>query len=85
VGPAPAIVWHRATRRYGRFAGRDLSDIRKRMRESQRTMRRIERQLRRAGAYTKEARLIARGQVYLEIDPKRSRRTGKFEVAPWSP
>lgn len=81
----PEIVWHRSTRRYARLAGRELSEIRKRRSESERTIQRIERRLRRSGAYAREARLIARGQVYLELDLEGSRRTGQLEVAPWSP
>ena len=84
-GPVPEIEWHPSTRRYARLAGRELIEIRRRMRESERTALRIERGLRRAGAYAREARLIARGQVHIAIDLERSRRTGRFEVAPWSP
>ena len=83
-GP-PELRWHRSTRRYARFAGRELSEIRRRMGESERTVRTIERKLRRAGAYAREARLIARGQVYFELDLEQFRRTGHFEVAPWNP
>lgn len=81
----PKIQWHQSTRRYARLAGRELTEVRRRIRESRRTVLRIERGLRRAGAYAGEARYIARGQVYIEIDLKKSRRTGRFEVAPWSP
>lgn len=81
----PEILWHRSTRRYARLAGRDVTEIRRRWRESERKIHRIERRLRHAGAYAREARLIAQGQVYFEVDLKRSRRTGRFEVAPWSP
>jgi hypothetical protein len=62
-----------------------MAEIRRRRRESERTARRLERGLCRAGAYTREARFIARGQVYIELDFERSRRTGRLEVAPWSP
>jgi hypothetical protein len=62
-----------------------LFEVRRRWRESERKVRRIERKLRRAGAYAREARLIAQGQVYIEVDPEKSRRTGRLEVAPWSP
>lgn len=81
----PEILWHRSTRRYARLAGRDLSEIRRRWRESERKIRMIERRLRRAGAYAREARLIAQGQVYFEVDRERFKRTGRLEVAPWSP
>lgn len=81
----PEIRWHQSTRRYARLAGRTMTELRRRMRESTRTVRRIERGLRRAGAYAGEARYIAHGQVYIETDLKKSRRTGRFEVAPWSP
>jgi len=67
------------------LAGREVAEIRTRWRESERTVRRLERGLRRAGAYAREARFIARGQVYLALDLKRFRRTGRIEVAPWSP
>ena len=83
-GP-PEIRWHRSTHRYAQLAGRELSEIRRRIRESNRTIRTIERSLRRAGAYAREARLIAQGQVYFELDLERSGRTGDFEVAPWNP
>lgn len=85
AAPIPEIQWHKSTRRYARLAGPELTELRRRMRESTRTARRIERGLRRAGAYAREARYIARGQVYVEIDLKRLRRTGRFEVPPWSP
>jgi hypothetical protein len=84
-GRPPEIVWHRSTRRYARLAGRDVAEIRRRLRASDRTARRLEWELRRAGAYAREARYIARGQLYVELDLKRSRRTGRFEVAPWNP
>jgi hypothetical protein len=77
----PEILWHSSTRRYARTAAMDLFEVRRRWRESERKVRRIERKLRRAGAYAREARLIAQGQV----DPEKSRRTGRLEVAPWSP
>lgn len=85
ASPAPEMLWHRTSRRYARLAGRELAEIRRRWRESERTARRIERGLRRAGAYAREARFIARGQVYVELDLERSRRTGRLEVARWSP
>lgn len=85
AGVPPEIVWHRSTRRYARLAGRDLTEIRRRWRESERRIRRIERRLLRSGAYVREARIIARGQIYLEVDLERSRRTGRLEVARWSP
>lgn len=81
----PEILWHRSTRRYARRAGRELAEVRRRMRAAERAARRIERGLRRAGAFAREARFIAQGQVYLEIDLERSRRTGRLEVAPWNP
>lgn len=81
----PEIRWHRSSRRYARMAGREVVEIRRRMRESEQTARRIERTLRRAGAYSREARFIAFGQVYLEVDVERSKRTGRLEVAPWNP
>ena len=81
----PGILWHRSTRQYARLAGRDLSEVRRQRRESERRIRRIEWRLRRAGAYAREARLIARGRVYFEVDLERSRSTGRLEVAPWSP
>lgn len=62
-----------------------MSEIRRRWRESERKILRIERRLRRAGAYAREARFIARGHVYFEVDRERLRRTGRFEVAPWNP
>lgn len=81
----PEILWHRSTRRYARLAGRDLSEIRRRWRDSERKIRRIERRLRRAGAYAGEARLIAQGQVFFEVDLERFERTGRLEAPPWSP
>lgn len=80
----PEIVWHRSTRRYAHVAGRDLAEIRHRVRESTRTIQRIERGLRRAGAYAREARFIARGQVFLEValDPAHG---FSFEAVPWNP
>lgn len=84
-GRPPAIRWHRSTRRYARLAGRELAEIRRRWRESERKARGLEQALRRAGAYAREARFIARGQVYLELDLERSRRMGRLVVAPWSP
>ena len=83
-GP-PVIRWHRSTRRYAQLARREWSEIGRRMRVSEGTIRSIERSLRRAGAYARGAKLIARGQIYLELDLERSRRTGHFEVAPWNP
>ena len=85
AGAPPEILWHRSTRRYAHLAGRDLSDVRWRWRESERAVLRIERNLRRAGAYAREARLIARGQVYVEVDLERFRRTGLLEIVPWNP
>jgi hypothetical protein len=85
AGYPPEIVWHRSTRRYALLAGRELSEIRKRWNESQRKIHRIERRLRRAGAYAREARLIAQGQVYVEVDLERFSRTGRFETVPWNP
>jgi len=85
TGALPEIRWHRSTRSYARLAGRELSEIRRRWRESERTVRSIERVLRREGAYAKEARFIAHGQVYVEVDLGRSRRTGRLEVVPGSP
>ena len=61
-----------------------MSEIRKRWRESERTALRVERGLRRAGAYAREARFIARGQAYVELDFARTRRTGRFVDAAWS-
>lgn len=84
-GALPVIVWHRSTRRYARLARREWDELRRRLRESERTARRIERRLRRAGAYAQEARFIARGQVYLELDIARSRRLGRLEVAQGNP
>jgi hypothetical protein len=81
----PEIRWHRSTRRYARLAGRDISEIRRRMRESERKIRKVEARLRRAGAYAREARVIAQGQVYIEVDLARSMRSGRLEVVPWSP
>lgn len=81
----PEIRWHRSSRRYARLAGREVVEIRSRIRESNQTVRRIERTLRRAGAYSREARYIALGQVYLAVDFERSKRTGRLEVAPWNP
>ena len=52
AGVPPEIVWHRSTRRYARLAGRDLTEIRRRWRESERRIRRIERRLLRSGAYS---------------------------------
>ena len=85
AGAPPEIVWHRATRRYARLAGRELSEIRRRWSESERKIRRIERRLRRAGAFAREARLIAQGQVYVEVDLERFARTDRFETVPWNP
>lgn len=84
AGAPPEIRWHRSTRRYARLAGRELSEIRRRWRESERTVRSIERGLRREGAYAKEARFIAYGHVYVELDVGRSRRAGRLEVVPGS-
>lgn len=80
----PQIRWHRPTRRYARLAGRDLSEIRRRWAESQRKIRRVEARLRRAGAYAREPRIIARGQVYIEVEPS-SLRSGRLEAPPWCP
>lgn len=85
AGPPPPIVWHPSTRRYAQLAGRELSEIRGRWRESDREIYRIERKLLRAGAYAREARYIAPGLVYVEVDLKRLSRTGRFVVAPWNP
>jgi hypothetical protein len=74
----PEIAWHRSSRRYARGAGRDVAEIRRRLRASDRTARRLERGLRRAGAYAREARYIARGQVYVELDREGSRRAGRL-------
>lgn len=84
-GSPPEIVWHRSTKRYARLAGRELSELRTWMRESDRKAGRIERALRRAGAYAREARFIAHGQVSQEMDLKKMRRTGRLEVVPWNP
>jgi hypothetical protein len=85
AGAPPEIVWHRSTRRYASLAGRELSEIRRGWTESERKIRRMEQRLRRAGAYAREARLIAQGQVYVEIDLDRFSRTGRFETVPWNP
>ena len=81
----PQVIWHRSTRRYARVAGKDMAEIRRRWRESERRIRRIERGLRRAGAYAREARFIARGQVFLEVDLDHFRNGRPFEVAAWNP
>ena len=84
-GSPPEIIWHRSSRRYARLAGRGMVEIRRRLRDDERTIRRIERGLRRAGAYAREARFIARGQVFREVDLKLFRHTRSFEVVPWNP
>jgi hypothetical protein len=81
----PEIRWHRSSRTYALLAGRDLIEMRRRWSESGRKVRMIELRLRRAGAYAREARIIAQGQVYFEEDLERARRTGRLEVAPWNP
>jgi hypothetical protein len=85
AGATPEIVWHQSTRQYARLAGHELSEIRRRLTESERKIRRMEQRLRHAGAYAREARLIAQGQVNVEIDLDRFSRTGRFEIVPWNP